>query len=649
MTLIKTKGAKPGNRDVQNAGILSKTALNRLNMQTPELSQYVVAFKDLSTELPENTGIQVGMIILDMMGKYIYVPVMAKAGEVQLLESMFDADTKKFIPLTRKSVEWMIEKGHLLGTAERIPSSVARDPDLYDAIVPPKTGKFVYASEGRLGGFFSHMPNHIKQATLEVITNDMAFQQAMAPLMDLDIAKAFLESETPTADVLEMGPPAPQVITSAAGLSEEQVQEVLAKGYTVKNPPKSTRVAVESSSAQALTTLSALPYGRAVMAMKKNGDWVGVAAVRPAVRPVLTYTSEKMNSTGNRSSSSTGELDSGFLAVTEDGHLLTNPKVVVDNAEVKYDDVIDKLTCKKLTDVNIGEFGMAFTGFGWYGPLSVDSVDKANGWTTINGQGHSIAIHPNVKAMYDFQGTQAIMSSSAMFYPLKRDEDHLMERDINTASMKHEMAMAKVLNVQANLMHRNGVYAVDGKEIGGKPQIVEHLLRSWEIDVPTVETLVQSAEKKNSILVKMAAVRGGGRPSPGKGTKVQAHYQNGEQPGSDDSQLTGNARQRAMGMVNSGKVVKDVADREVMEATLISEMLQNPDLSGSIQEYLPDIKDSVDKLGRTLFLMRINTNKLSESVDAEALNNLFTATRNAYRIVGENCILLENLAANELD
>ena len=84
-----------------------------------------------------------------------------------------------------------------------------------------------------------------------------------------------------------------------------------------------------------------------------------------------------------------------------------------------------------------------------------------------------------------------------------------------------------------------------------------------------------------------------------------------------------------------------------MEATLISEMLQNPDLAGSIKEYLPEIRQAVDKLGRTLFLMRINTHKLNESVDAEALNNLFTATRNAYRILGENCVTLENLAANE--
>ena len=120
------------------------------------------------------------------------------------------------------------------------------------------------------------------------------------------------------------------------------------------------------------------------------------------------------------------------------------------------------------------------------------------------------------------------------------------------------------------------------------------------------------------------------------------------QPGSDDAQLTGNARQRALGMASKAKSVKDVADRETMEATIISEMLQNPDLAGTINEYLPEIKQAVDKLGRSLFLMRLNTNKLGDKIDAEALNNLFTSTRNAYRILGENYVELQNLVANEV-
>lgn len=644
MTLLKTKGSTTGSPAVKNAGILSKAALSKLNTQAPELSKYVVAFKDLSDELPDSKGIQIGMVILDIKGKYVYVPIMAKAGDIQLIESMFDADSKTFIPLTRKSIEWMLNKGYRMGDSERIPSSVARDPDLYDAIVPPKTGKFVYASEGRLGGFLASMPNHIKQATSRILDEDYDLQEAMAPLMDIDVIRDHLVLSVGEEPEDEMGPPAPQVITSAKGLTEEQIQDIMAKGYTVKNPPNSKRIAVESSEASygALTRLSALRAGTAVQAMRKDGSWTSIAALRTV--PRATYDSESDYTRNNRSSS-VGQ-DPEVVAITDRGEYLTDPNIVISSAECSYAEVLEQFSPKRITEVSIGDEGVIFTGAAFIEPLKVTNVTKVNGWTTVEAGGHRIMTHPSIRIMCEVRGKDIIVSDSAMLYPAKPGFD-IMETDIGTAQYKSDIEMTKMLPYQSTLIHRDGVYAVDGKEIGGKPQIVEHLLKTWEIDVPSVETFLQKSEAQPSVIVKMAAVRDGGRPSSARGTKVQPHYQQGAQPVSDE-QMTGTALQRARGMASAGRQVSDVKDREVMEATLISEMLQNPDLAGSIKEYLPEIRQAVDKLGRTLFLMRINTHKLNESVDAEALNNLFTATRNAYRILGENCVTLENLAANEL-
>lgn len=616
----------------------AKMAANRLNLQTPELSKYVVAFKDLSDELPENTGIQCGMFILDITGRYFYIPVIAKANNIQVLESIFDSETKTFIPITKKSVEWVIDQGFTMGKPEKIPAHVARDPDLYDAIVPPKTGKFVYASEGRIGGFFTTLPSHHKQAALRIIDEDYDLQQAMAKVMDLDIVKDFLKREVDLYEAVDnQGPPAPQVITSTAGLNQDQVQDILAKGYTVVNPPKSKRVVVESSSSQALTKVSALPPGRAAMVMTKDGSWIGVASLK--VTPRVTLDSATKD--GNRDSSS----DAQTTLITEGGYVVTNPNAVMCNSEISYDDVISRLKCKKLTEVNMDEKGMIFTGSAWYGPVRISSVVGANGWTTISvGSGVDICVHPSLRSLFEVNAGKIYMSTSAMFYPMGKLVE--LESDINAASYKSDIEMTRVLPYQSTLVHRNGTYAVDGKEVGSKPQIIEYLLNNWEIDVPTVETFVKKASEQERVIVKMAAVRDGGRASPGSGTKVQQHYQQGMQPGSDDIQLTGNARQRAIGMANSAKAIKGVQDREIMEATIISEMLQNPDLAGSISEYLPDIKQAIDRLGRSLFLMRLNTNKLSDKIDAEALNNLFTSTRNAYRILGDNYVALQGLVAN---
>lgn len=645
MTLLKAKGLPSTNGHIQKAGILSKTALSKLNVQAPELSQYVVAFKDLTEDLPEDTGIQVGMIILDIKGKYIYVPVIAKAGEVQVLESMFDAETKEFIPLTNKAIDWMVSTGFHMGKAERIPLGVAKDPNLYDAIVPPKTGKFVYASEGRIGGFFATMPAHLKQAAHTILNEDYDLQEALVPLMDIQMIKDHLTYESAVghdADS-EVGPMLPQVLTAGKDLSEDQVQEILSKGYTVLNPPKSKKVAVESSEASygALTYANSINPGTAANAMRSDGSWCSVAMLR-----MMPQAAE--DSIINPIKRNQPSPEPEVLLVTCKGEYLTNPRVVINSAECSYDDVLECLKNKSILDVSNGDTGVLFVGGRFIGPMQVTSVVKANGWTTIETNKYTVMTHPNVRGLCERKGRNIFVSDCAVFYPLTNGF-HAMEMDIGKAQFKSDVEMNKVLPYSSTLAHRNGTYAVDGKEIGNKPKIVEHLLREWEIDVPSVETFVKQAEEKHQVIVKMASVRGSGSAKSDKGTKVQPHYQHGMQPGSDDNQLTGSALQRARGMSTAAKGVKDVADREVMEATLISEMLQNPDLSGSIKEYLPDIKQAVDKLGRTLFLMRINTHKLNDSIDPEALNNLLTATRNAYRILGENCIKLERLASNELD
>jgi hypothetical protein len=630
MTVIKAKGMPSTNDDAKTAGVLSKSALTKLNAQAPELSKFVVAFKDLSQELPEETGMQVGMLILDIKGIYYYIPVLAKAGQVQVLESMFDSVNKQFIPITRKYIDWVIRTGHKLGSPVKIPSTVAKDPSLYDAIVPPKTGKYAYASEGRLGGFFATLPNHIKQATLEVITSDFDFRQALAPLMDIDIAKEFLKP-TDEGEVSESSPAAPVVITSAEGLTSEQIQEIMAKGYIVKNPPKSKRVAVEASSNQALTRIGVMNPYTAVSALTKSGKWTSVACLRTSVNTL-----------------NIGPESSASLYVTEDGYLLSDPTIVVDNGEMSYDAVIERLSHKKLEDINLGEYGLIFTGSSWVGPIRAEDVSRDNGWINVSGNGLDIMMHPEVRTIMEKKGNSLILSTSAVFYPVK--DEHLdMEKDLGVAEYKRDLCLSSALNTQSTLINRNGVYAVDGREIGDKPKVVEHLLNHWQIDVPSVETFIKKAEENGKVIVKMAAVRDGARNPSSGGVRVQPFYEHGNKPGSDDDQITGSAMQRARGMASVGKSVAAVKDREIMEATLIAEMLQNPDLEGSIKEYLPEIKNSVDKLGRTLFLMRINTNKLNDSIDSEALNNLFTSTRNAYRILGESCVALENLVAHELD
>ena len=115
---------------------------------------------------------------------------------------------------------------------------------------------------------------------------------------------------------------------------------------------------------------------------------------------------------------------------------------------------------------------------------------------------------------------------------------------------------------------------------------------------------------------------------------------------SPQQQISGSARERDLGMQGRIGAAAKTRDKSVIEASIISELLNDPDMFGTVSEYLPDIGQAVDRLGRTLFLARVNSNKLSDSMDPEALSNILTNLRSAYSNLGESYVKLEQIAAN---
>ena len=78
-----------------------------------------------------------------------------------------------------------------------------------------------------------------------------------------------------------------------------------------------------------------------------------------------------------------------------------------------------------------------------------------------------------------------------------------------------------------------------------------------------------------------------------------------------------------------------LGDGQVLEATIISQLLQVPDLFEYIGEYLPDLLQTVDKLGRILFLTRVKLNNLSENLDPDSVFALVSQIKTVYRQLGD--------------
>jgi hypothetical protein len=86
-------------------------------------------------------------------------------------------------------------------------------------------------------------------------------------------------------------------------------------------------------------------------------------------------------------------------------------------------------------------------------------------------------------------------------------------------------------------------------------------------------------------------------------------------------------------------------DGQVTESVIISELLQVPDMFEQINEYLPDIEEAIDKLGRILFMSRVHINKLSETSDSEGVFAFLAQLKAVYRMLGDNYIKLEEMVA----
>ena len=87
-------------------------------------------------------------------------------------------------------------------------------------------------------------------------------------------------------------------------------------------------------------------------------------------------------------------------------------------------------------------------------------------------------------------------------------------------------------------------------------------------------------------------------------------------------------------------------DAQTVESTVISELLQSPELNSYISEYLPEIEEAIDKLGRILFLSRVHINVLSEKNDPDGIFGFLAALKNVYRTLGDTYLKLQQLTTN---
>ncbi len=611
----------------------SQMALEKLNAASPGLSKYVIAFKDMSSELQDSDGVEVGVFIMRNGGSLFYAPVISRGGVTFPIDSIYLADRKAFFPLTKKTMEQIQSQQNAnVGQAARIPQGAIKNPDMKDLVVPPRTGKFMYASDGRLEGIIQLAHPEIRKDLAEVL-------EKTAELYDiLDVpalTEALLSNEQLTFEMTKEA----RVLFDGDDLPDEAIQDILNKGYHVAGEHSQTRVVVESNGASHFTTMAAGEPGHAYTA-----EGIGGLEVPIAVLP----------------QSDLDIKDKRILILGEAGVFsYTDPGIVIHQQERPYDEFIKTLHAKEysagdafaLVEQGDDRYLVFFDGCGYFvfqadgGPAIMDGETiTLRGRIYGKGGRANVIVTPGMHGLMHVQDLENgdkniyLNSTCKVYTGFSPAFGNSFERSLSSAMVRHEHRTMTVLPEFHTMTYHNGEFAIDGRLVGGRGPAAKVLVETLKLQPGDSERLLKSAQENRKVEMHMSK-------EAADSTSVTPLVEYGQKL-PPQQQISGNARERSLGMEDRVRTAAKTKDKSAIEATIISELLNDPDMFGTVTEYLPEIGQAVDRLGRVLFLARVNSNKLSESMDPEALSNMLTNLRSAYSNLGESYVKLEQISAN---
>lgn len=611
----------------------SQMALEKLNAASPGLSKYVIAFKDMSSELQDSDGVEVGVFIMRNGGSLFYAPVISRGGVTFPIDSIYLADRKAFFPLTKKTMEQIQSQQNAnVGQAARIPQGAIKNPDMKDLVVPPRTGKFMYASDGRLEGIIQLAHPEIRKDLAEVL-------EKTAELYDiLDVpalTEALLSNEQLNFEMTKEA----RVLFDGDDLPDEAIQDILNKGYHVAGEHSQTRVVVESNGASHFTTMAAGEPGHAYTA-----EGIGGLEVPIAVLP----------------QSDLDIKDKRILILGEAGVFsYTDPGIVIHQQERPYDEFIKTLHAKEysagdafaLVEQGDDRYLVFFDGCGYFvfqadgGPAIIDGETiTLRGRIYGKGGRANVIVTPGMHGLMHVQDLENgdkniyLNSTCKVYTGFSPAFGNSFERSLSSAMVRHEHRTMTVLPEFHTMTYHNGEFAIDGRLVGGRGPAAKVLVETLKLQPGDSERLLKSAQENRKVEMHMSK-------EAADSTSVTPLVEYGQKL-PPQQQISGNARERSLGMEDRVRTAAKTKDKSAIEATIISELLNDPDMFGTVTEYLPEIGQAVDRLGRVLFLARVNSNKLSESMDPEALSNMLTNLRSAYSNLGESYVKLEQISAN---
>lgn len=600
----------------------SDIALAKLMQTAPDLGPLIVNFQDVTEEMGETSQCQVGVFVLQSGAEAMFVPVISKGGDVFPIDSVFVDSQKRFMPLTRMVIDSVVAGGQVEpGKAVKIPDTVVRNPNVYNLINPPRTGKFVYASASRMVDFLAELPAHVKRAAFEGIRSEKSVYDSLDKMFGL---KAIFDvlNPAPSSLAAKTNEEPISVITSpVAGLGQDAISNILNDGYHVVGAQPTHRVAVSTQD------FNRKGQVREVSSVDADRDY-DVAVKGGITREAFLPRMHKLQRTRRT------------LALYTNGDYSLSQTLIAVGAPLDRKVVLDRLFDFKppvlLRDLGMGESFVVMTKEGEFiGPLRADCV-------TLNSSGVEIRVCDlgggidKICGYRNFAGSAEMLErtlyvpSNSVVIRLGEDISPELEQSVFGTARNLEFRDLQLLGSQLDLGFDGVEFSANGKVVGGVPQAMKLLVVEEGVDPSLARSFVKQAQESKFVRIYMSK-------------QASTDYNAAEVPqyGAAPAQVGDIGMNGAF--MPSLRQATQLGDSQVVEATVISELLQTPDMFAQIGEYLPDIEEAVDKLGRILFMTRVHIDQLANNIDSDSVFSLLAQVKGVYRMLGDNMLRLKRI------
>lgn len=614
-------------------------ALAKFLQTAPELSPYIVNFIDVSDQMGAGEGdVKVGVFIVKVGAGIATIPVVAKGEVVFPIDSVFVEEEAQFKPLNAATIKYLMNStGISQGSSAKIPEYTVKNPNLYGLINPPRTGKFVYSSASRLTEFFAAIPAPVRKFALEKIATEHTVYDTLDKLFGLKAIFTVLNGThggTGPVNSVQTGPEknlvnesisvatTPHEIKALA--NENAAKAYIDKGFVVSGNPDAFRVAVAYMPYNKLGVYKfvspAVDGGKDFDIVMKDGT--NKEAFLPkyhVANPVRADRTVSIFSDGNYAR---GQIMSS-------GDPLDREEVL----KSLFNTRLPKL----LKDLERGEEFVMFLSSGEaLGPFYANSVTRTAVGTEVNisnyaGKVRKICGYNNFTKDVECMGDTLFVQHNVIVLSLGADVTMDVETSVNDAAGKKELIASQFLGATLDLRHDGIEFSANGQSIGSTPVAMKHLVEVEKIDPDMAENFLKQAEEIQFVKIFMSKTAADGAPTP---TEIPSYGVNA--PESVPTGLNGSFL----------PVVKDatsLGDSQAIESTIIAQLLQVPELFPYIGEYLPELEQTVDRLGRILFLSRVKVDQLSEALDSDSVFSVVAQIKTVYRQLGDTVLKLKGL------